>query len=162
MSKSRARRPSAALRLVGALHLAKALILLCAGFGVLKLLSSEGIGAFGEWLGDLPFVGESRPVQHAIAVVGNLPDARVEEIAAAAFAYAALFVVEGVGLWMGNAWAEILTIVATSSLVPFEIYEVTRKLTVVRSLALTANVVIVIYLIVRRLRESKESRGRAR
>ena len=162
MSKSKTSRNNAVLKLLGALHFGKALVLLSAGFGVLKLLSPEGTEAFGEWLGDLPFVGESQPVQHAIAVVGNLPDRRVQEIAIAAFAYAALFVVEGTGLWMGEAWAEILTIVATSSLIPFEVYEVTRKLTVVRSLALTANVVIVIYLIVRRRQESKESSRRVR
>ena len=150
--KSSASGRSAGIRLLGALHLGKALLLVGAGFGALKLLGPGASEAFGEWLGELPLVGESRPVRHAIDVVGNLPDFRVEQIAIAAFAYAGLFVVEGAGLWMGQTWAEILTIVATSSLIPFEIYEVAKKLTWVRSVALAVNVLIVIYLVARRLR----------
>ena len=69
----------------------------------------------------------------------------------------ALLLTEAVGLMRGKRWAEYLTIVATSSLVPLEVYELSRRLTPTRLAALIVNLVIVAYLVVRVRRES--SRG---
>jgi hypothetical protein len=38
-----------------------------------------------------------------------------------------LEIVEGVGLWLRKRWAEWLTVIATSLLVPFEIYELIHR-----------------------------------
>lgn len=65
----------------------------------------------------------------------------------AACIYAALFLVEGFGLWTGRRWAEYLTTIATASLVPFEVYELVHHATLVKAAVLVANVVIVTYLI---------------
>ena len=63
------------------------------------------------------------------------------------FFYAALHTVEGLGLILGYHWAEYLVIVATGSLIPFEIYEIARKLSPIRVALFGVNVAIVIYLI---------------
>ncbi len=68
---------------------------------------------------------------------------------AVAFLYAALFVVEGVGLWMARRWAEYLTIIATSSFVPFEVYELVRHVTWPRTVTLLINLLVVAYLVVK-------------
>ena len=73
----------------------------------------------------------------------------IEIAAAASFAYAALFTTEGVGLWRQKRWAEYLTIVATSSLIPFEVWELVKKLTILRAALVIANVAIVIYLVIK-------------
>jgi uncharacterized membrane protein (DUF2068 family) len=39
----------------------------------------------------------------------------VHLLAGAAFAYAALFITEGTGLWLPKRWAEYLNIIATAS-----------------------------------------------
>src|SRR6266511_3214853 len=41
----------------------------------------------------------------------------------AALGYGGLELVEGVGLWLDQLWAEYLTVIATSLLIPFELYE---------------------------------------
>ena len=41
-------------------------------------------------------------------------------------AFAALEAVEMVGLWLNKRWAEYLTFIATTALVPFEVYEFTN------------------------------------
>jgi len=102
---------------------------------------------------DLPYLFEQRLVQDAIAFLSGMSPRHVRIISAAAFTYAALFLVEGVGLWMGLLWAEILTIIATSSLIPVEIYELHRHATPSRALVLVGNVVIAAYLIWRLRRE---------
>lgn len=131
------------IRLIAAFRLAKALGLIAIGFGVLQLLHPETAGRVRDWLASLPFTS-ARHIQ--------LTPKHIELAAIAAFAYAALFIVEGVGLWMQKVWAEYLTIVATTSFIPFEIRELIKKVTAVRAAALLINVAIVIYLVARRWR----------
>jgi uncharacterized membrane protein (DUF2068 family) len=63
-------------------------------------------------------------------------------------AYAALEATEMVGLWLNKRWAEYLTFVATTLLVPLEIYELTVGLSVFKLIVLVINVAIVVYLLV--------------
>ena len=78
----------------------------------------------------------------------------------ACFAYAALFLTEGIGLWRDRRWAEYLTIVATGSLVPLEVFELARKVTAVRIGALVVNLLIVVYLVGRLRRSGEGLEGR--
>ena len=61
--------------------------------------------------------------------------------------YAALFLTEGTGLLFRKRWAEWLTIVATSSLMPIELYELIKQFTAIRLFALLINAAVVLYLI---------------
>jgi Predicted membrane protein len=65
-------------------------------------------------------------------------------------AYAVLELVEAIGLWHERRWAEYLTVVATSGLLPFEILELSRRVTVFRVGALIVNLLIVIWLVYRK------------
>ena len=62
-------------------------------------------------------------------------------------AFAALEAVEGVGLWFNKRWAEYLTFIATTALVPFEVYELTNGVSVFKIIALVINLAVVIYLL---------------
>jgi len=62
-------------------------------------------------------------------------------------AYAALEASEMVGLWLSKRWAEYLTLVATTLLVPFEIYELTLGVSVFKVITLIINLAIVVYLL---------------
>ncbi len=52
-----------------------------------------------------------------------------------------------VGLWYGRRWAEYLTFVATTVLLPLEVYELTTRITALKVTALVVNVAIVVYLL---------------
>lgn len=67
--------------------------------------------------------------------------------AAVVAAYAALEIVEGVGLWMLARWAEYLTVVATAAFLPLEVHELIKRVTFLRIGALVVNVAAVIYLL---------------
>jgi uncharacterized membrane protein (DUF2068 family) len=62
-------------------------------------------------------------------------------------AYAALEATEMVGLWFNQRWAEYLTFVATSALVPYEIYELSLGVSVFKAVTLVINLAVVIYLL---------------
>ena len=76
----------------------------------------------------------------------NLQDSQLVVVGMVAFLYAALFAVEGVGLWMSKRWAAYLTIIATSSFVPFEVYELIRHASWQRGATLGINLLVVGYL----------------
>ena len=153
--------PAATLRLIAVFRLGKALVLLAAAVGVLKLLDPAVAHRVEVWLAALPFVGRHPELHRAAHRLTDASPKRLEIVAAVAAAYAVLFAAEGVGLWRGQVWAEYLTIVATTSFVPFEVYELTRRFTPVRLGALVANVAIVAYLVLRRVRAHRHERGRA-
>jgi uncharacterized membrane protein (DUF2068 family) len=67
-----------------------------------------------------------------------------------AIAYAVIEGVEAVGLWLEKRWAEYLTAVATAGFLPFEIHELTKKVTVIRVGALVINVAILVWLLWRK------------
>jgi uncharacterized membrane protein (DUF2068 family) len=81
-------------------------------------------------------------------------------LALGAFLYAVLFATEGLGLWLGLRWAEYLTVVATASFVPIEIFEILQRLDLLRVGALVMNLAVVGYLVYRLRRASSEGRRR--
>ncbi len=62
-------------------------------------------------------------------------------------AYAVIELLESVGLWLGRRWGEYFALVATSVFVPYEVYDLTVKVTWLRLLAFAINLFLVGYLI---------------
>jgi uncharacterized membrane protein (DUF2068 family) len=54
---------------------------------------------------------------------------------------------EGVALHLRKPWARWFTIIATSSLIPLEVYEIVRELHMLRVVVLIVNVAVVMYLV---------------
>ena len=75
------------------------------------------------------------------------------------FIYSSLLMTEGIGLWLEKRWAEFLTVIATSLLIPLELYEIYEKFTFVRLAILVVNLLIVWYLITRLKDEKKVQRA---
>ena len=63
-------------------------------------------------------------------------------------AYAVVEVIEGVGLWLVKRWGEYFAMVVTSVFLPYEIYDLTGKVTVLRGIAFLINLALVVYLVV--------------
>lgn len=61
-------------------------------------------------------------------------------------AYALIELIEAIGLWLGQRWGEYFALVATSVFLPYEIYDLTVKLTWLRIGALAINLLLVTYL----------------
>ncbi len=61
--------------------------------------------------------------------------------------YGAIEGIEAVGLWYQRRWAEYLTFLVTTSLLPVEIYEIVNRATVFKILAFLINLAVVLYLL---------------
>jgi uncharacterized membrane protein (DUF2068 family) len=155
--RGRALRQLFILRLLAVERVVRGLLLLATGYAILRFSNSEAslrqlfesrlpllqplAGAFGYNLNQAPVVAT---IRHAFAI---RPSTLVW-VSLAVLLYAALQLVEGVGLWLGRRWAEYLTVVATSAFLPLEIYELTERVTPVRVGALLINIAAVVYLVV--------------
>jgi uncharacterized membrane protein (DUF2068 family) len=61
--------------------------------------------------------------------------------------YAAVEGIEAVGLWYQRRWAEYMTFLVTTSLLPLEVYEIANHPTPFKVLAFLVNVAVVVYLL---------------
>jgi uncharacterized membrane protein (DUF2068 family) len=147
------------LRAIAVFKFVKAAFVVATGFGLLRFYDPAVTAVLFRLAHNLPYAFEQRMVREAIAFLSGMSPRQIQIIATATFCYAALFLVEGVGLWMGLHWAEILTVIATSSLIPIEIYEIHHHFTYAKVLVLVANVGIVWYLIWRMRREAAQRRS---
>ena len=62
-------------------------------------------------------------------------------------AYAAINLIEAVGLWGARRWAEYLAVVEVLAFVPLEIHELTLRVSTLKIIALIINLVIAAYLL---------------
>ncbi len=72
---------------------------------------------------------------------------RLHLLGAVLLAYGAVEGIEAVGLWYQRRWAEYVTFIVTTSLLPLEVYEIIDHATPFKILAFIINVVVVIYLL---------------
>lgn len=137
------------LRLIALFKFCKAALLVVVGLGAFELLQ-PGIAAHAQhWVGALAASSDRRAVQRLIAVTSGLSPGRLEVLGIAAFLYAALFTIEGVGLWRSRRWAGYLTVIAGLLFVPLEVFEVVRRASPSRLAALVVNLAVAAYLIYR-------------
>jgi uncharacterized membrane protein (DUF2068 family) len=143
--------PSRILVLIAVLKLFKASVLIVVGIAGL-LFSPEKLSGIANRA--LAVLHPGAQVAHrTLDWLAGLGSHTAKEFAMFIVLYAALFTVEGVGLLYGRRWAEWLSIVATGSFVPFEIYEFVSYGGIGKASILVLNVAIVVYLVSRRLRE---------
>ena len=152
--------PDRVLRVIAVFKFCKAALLVVVGLGALQLLDPAMAARAQRWVAALASSNDRGAVQQVIAYVAGLSPHRLEAVGVGAFLYAGLFTVEGLGLWRRKRWAEYLTVIATLSLVPLEVFELTRTVTPSRLAALGLNLAVVAYLFRRiRRRAGATNRG---
>jgi uncharacterized membrane protein (DUF2068 family) len=150
------------LRVVAVFKFTKAAALVATALGALRLLDPGFAGRAAAWSAALATEPGYRMIGGLLVPLLGLPHRRLELVALGALLYAALFAVEGTGLWLGRRWAEWLTLVATASFVPLEVLEIVRRHSPVPAAALGLNVLVVTYLWGRvRLRPAPDARRRS-
>src|SRR4051812_13178459 len=90
----------------------------------------------------------SRPgAPHDVRKLFDVQPGPLTKIGLVVAAYAVLEGAEAVGLWFQKRWAEYLTFIATTALLPLEIYELSHKLSPLKIITFLLNVAVVVYLL---------------
>ena len=149
------------LQLIALFKFTKVVLLVAVACGALRLLDPDISARALQWTTAIATDSDRRFVQHFVALALGLSPRRLEILALGAFLYAALFATEGVGLWLGRRWAEYLTVVATATFVPIELFEVIQRVTLPRATALGLNIAVLVYLICHLLPRWRAHRAQA-
>ncbi len=144
--------------LIAGVKVLKGLLLLIVGLGLLKLVHADIAALFNRLLEALHLNADSRILHSLVLKVDALQPHNVLMMSLVSLAYATLLLIEGVGLWFEFSWAAYLTVISTSLLLPFELYEVIERITAVRVGVLLLNLVIVLYLVYQLKHHSLRSR----
>ena len=156
---SKPRRRNRWLVLIAAFKLSQALLFIAIGVGALRLVHKD-IGDLLIRLAEhLRFNSEPRFVNFILEKSSLVNDHLLRRIGAVVFIYAALDLIEGTGLYLEKAWAEYLTLAITASFLPWEIFEVLRRVTWIRSGLLAVNALVVFYLLKMVLERGRYRRG---
>jgi uncharacterized membrane protein (DUF2068 family) len=149
------------IRLIAIFKFLKAGLLIALGIGLFKLLHKDVGDVLQQWCEAMRLDPGNRFLDSALEKAAHVSPEQLKKVGLGSFLYAGLFLVEGTGLWLRKRWAEWLTVIITSSLVPIELYEIYRHFGWVKVVVLALNVAIVIYLIYHMRRQGSTERKTA-
>jgi uncharacterized membrane protein (DUF2068 family) len=135
------------LRIIALYKLVKVLLLLAVAYGELRLSDASLTAKLLTWASARPFGLEHKVVTQLLEWFSGLSASRVHALRMVTLAYAGMFSVEGIGLWMRKRWAEWLTVIITASLIPLELWELFHNPNLGKAGVLIANLTIVGYLV---------------
>ena len=135
------------MRLIALFKLFKAAMFIVVGLGALQLLKPDVAASAQQLLEGIATRVDVDAIQRLVARVESLSRQQIELSAAGAFLYSCLCLIEGLGLWWEKRWAEYVVVIATLSVVPFELVALIRHLSLTRSSALLVNLAVASYLI---------------
>jgi uncharacterized membrane protein (DUF2068 family) len=135
------------LMIIGAFKLLKGTLLLVAALGLLQFIHRDLQQCAEELISKFRVDPDNRYIAGFLEKLGLVNKLRLEELSGFTFFYSALLLTEGIGLLRQKRWAEYLTVVATASFIPLEIYELHRHITWIRVLVFAINIAILAYLI---------------
>lgn len=139
------------LRIVAMYKFTKTTILIVLGLATMRLVRPDVAAQFEQWVQDLPVGYIQHNLERFLDWISGPGSHRVQILGGGLFTYATLFLVEGVGLWQQRRWAEWLTVVATGTLIPLEIYECVTHPTLIPFVLLVVNL-LVVWLLAKRIR----------
>ena len=134
------------LRTIALYKLVKVIILLLAAWGEIRLHDATLAAKLLSWASNLPHGLEHDLVTRGLSWFSGLSESRVHALRFVTLTYAAVFSVEGFGLWMQYRWAEWVTTIITASLIPLELWELIHNPSIGAVLVLFANILIAGYL----------------
>src|SRR5574337_55753 len=146
------------LAAIAVFKLVKGMLLLLVGLGLLKLMHADIATLFSRLIEALHLNADSRIIHALVLKVDALQPHSVLVAGLVSLGYAGMLLLEGVGLWLERSWAAYLTVISTSLLLTFELYEVIDRVSLVHIGVLLLNLVIVLYLVGQLKRHTLRSR----
>src|SRR5580698_5473003 len=130
------------LRLVASIEFAKGIFVLLIGLSAILLVHKDTWVIAESLLARLHISTDRHWAQLFLDFADNLTDARLWAAAKLAFSYSLLRFVEGYGLWKARTWAEWIAFLSGTILLPLEVRELLRGVTLLRSAVFIVNLVI--------------------
>lgn len=124
-----------------------ALLFFLIGVGAQHLLHKDLADEIDSIARYLRFNPESRLINFVLEKAALVNAPLLRRIGLAAYSYAAITLLEGIGLYLERAWGEFLTLGITASFLPWEILAIFHRLTWLRIGLLSINILVFLYLL---------------
>ena len=136
------------LRTVATLEFVKGILVLATAFGFLEIIRKniDLEDAAQNLLYFLHIDPDRKLSQALVGAAGRMMDADVATVLGIAAVYSTLRFIESYGLWRQRVWAEWLAIVSGAVYLPFELYSLIRRPTLVHWIILLINIAVVAYV----------------
>lgn len=148
---------SRGLLLIAVFKLFKSLSLLALGIGALNLMHKDVADQLERWIELFRVDPDNHYIHWALEKLSILDARKLKELSVGTFFYSALYLTEGTGLALRKRWAEYFTVVSTSLFIPLEVYELVKRLTLVKGILVLVNIGIVAYLVMELRRNTKDT-----
>jgi uncharacterized membrane protein (DUF2068 family) len=141
------------LRLIALDRVVHFIVLAALGIGIIlfaanqKDLRGDYLRLLNSLQSSVGFVSSRHGIFREITHLVSLQTIKLYLLGSAFSAYAAINAVEAFGLWREKRWAEYLTFVEVTLLLPLEIYELTGTISPLKISALVVNVAVMAYLL---------------
>ena len=143
------------LRWIGAYKLLKAALALVGGLMVLRIEHRDLPVVALRWLNRLHIDPHSQFGHYVLRHVLEIRHSQMSWAAALLFGYTVIGVAEGLGLIFRKTWAEWLTVVTTSALIPYEISRLAHHTNWIHAVIVVLNILVVWYLVWRIRRDRR-------
>jgi uncharacterized membrane protein (DUF2068 family) len=154
--RGKALRDKVVLRVIAIDRVIHFLILMLLGVLVLLIANNQHSvrASFYRVVTDLGLGVGGGPVQNDhVGLLGefnkllSLRSGKLRLVGAAFMVYGAMEGIEAIGLWFAKRWAEYLTFLATTILLPLEVYELVKKVSATKLIGFILNLAVVLYLL---------------
>ena len=135
------------IKAIAIFEMVKGVLGLIVGITLTFLLHSN-LTAIAEQILDVLHVDASGHfAQMFVEKVSHINESNILVVIIIAFVYTLVRMIEGYGLWHLRPWAEWFAIISGGIYLPFEIYEIFHKPSILKFAILLGNILIVLYLI---------------
>jgi len=136
------------LRTVSLIEATKGVLVLLAAFGFAEIIRHNiDLEDAAENLLYFFHIDPDRRLSHALVhAAGRMADADLLTVLAIACVYSSLRFIESYGLWRQRVWGEWLAIVSGAVYLPFELYKLIQRPTMVHWAILLINIAVVLYI----------------
>lgn len=135
------------LRLIAGAKIAKGAILACVSLGLLDLIHKDLPAIALRFAEAIRISPENRYVALALEKLGLVEPSTLKKLGALSALYALIQLTEGLGLWLGAAWAEYMVVISTGLFIPEECLAIMRHFSWLRLSILLINAVILVYVV---------------
>jgi uncharacterized membrane protein (DUF2068 family) len=140
-------RKNTGLRIIAGIKIAKAVLLTGIGLGFFRAINHDLGETTRKIAYHLRIDPESRAVRIILEKVTNIDPRTLRTFGLISVLFAVELYVEGIGLWLDQAWAKYMVVVATALFVPEEVGACFRSFTLERAGILIVNLAVLFYVV---------------